>query len=134
MNALAATRRKFEIAGLEPVLARSVTVLGSTGSIGDSALKVVRAFRGDFKVVGLSTESNIAKLAEQIQEFKATHVGVVNSKACAEFVGTQRKSANLKIYSGTESLQKLVVLPGVDLVLSGVVGAVGLPALLAALF
>ena len=41
VNALAATRRDFEITGLEPVLARSVTVLGSTGSIGVSTLDVI---------------------------------------------------------------------------------------------
>ncbi len=45
MNALAATRRSFEASDLEPILARSVTVLGSTGSIGVSTLDVVRHAR-----------------------------------------------------------------------------------------
>ena len=112
--------------------AKRIAILGSTGSIGDSALKVVRNSNGDFKVVGLTTAGNIGKLAEQIKAFKPASVGIVNESAYREFVGG-RKANGLKVYGGAESLEKVATAKGVDLVLSGVVGAAGLRALLAAL-
>lgn len=70
MNALAATRRGFEVTGLEPVLARTVTILGSTGSIGVSTLDVIshaRSVYGDdtMPVEALTANSNVEMLAKQ---------------------------------------------------------------------
>ena len=70
MNALAATRPAFEIESLEPVLARSVTVLGSTGSIGVSTLDVVahaRAFYGAevMPVEAITAQANVEGLIKQ---------------------------------------------------------------------
>ncbi len=70
MNPLAATRSTFEIAELEPVLARSVTVLGSTGSIGVSTLDVVAHARARYgahamPVEALTAQSNVADLIKQ---------------------------------------------------------------------
>jgi hypothetical protein len=111
---------------------KKIAILGSTGSIGDSALKVVRNSNGDFKVVGLTTAGNIQKLAEQIKTFRPSQVGIVNGPAYRAFV--DRHPVNgVKVYGGTESLERVATAPGVDLVLSGVVGGAGLRALLAAL-
>jgi 1-deoxy-D-xylulose-5-phosphate reductoisomerase len=73
MNALAATRRSFEITGLEPVLARSVTVLGSTGSIGVSTLDVIAHARRTYgshalPVQALTAHSNVEALVKQARE------------------------------------------------------------------
>ncbi|HEX4301788.1 MAG TPA: 1-deoxy-D-xylulose-5-phosphate reductoisomerase [Rhizomicrobium sp.] len=70
MNPLAATRSTFEITELEPVLARSVTVLGSTGSIGVSTLDVVAHARAHYgqhvmPVEALTAQSNVADLIKQ---------------------------------------------------------------------
>lgn len=115
---------------------KKIVILGSTGSIGENALKVVRSFNGDFRVVGLTTAQSIDKLAEQSRRFKPEMVGIVNKELCRSF--RQRFQRNnsingLKIYGGLESLEKVATAKGTDLVLSGVVGAAGLPALLAAL-
>ncbi|HUO87875.1 MAG TPA: 1-deoxy-D-xylulose-5-phosphate reductoisomerase [Rhizomicrobium sp.] len=72
MNALAATRRNFEVTDLEPVLARSVTVLGSTGSIGVSTLDVVVHARKAYgehamPVEALTAQSNVDGLIKQAQ-------------------------------------------------------------------
>ena len=51
---------------------KRIAILGSTGSIGKSALRVVSAFRGQFEVAGLTTDRNVPLLAEQIREFRQT--------------------------------------------------------------
>lgn len=115
---------------------KKIVILGSTGSIGDSALKVVRSFDGEFKVIGLTTESNIDKLWEQVRTFHPKCVGIVNENACETFsekIKTSGGKNGLKVYAGCESLETVATMGGADLVLSGVVGAVGLNALLAAL-
>jgi 1-deoxy-D-xylulose-5-phosphate reductoisomerase len=75
VNALAATRRNFEVTDLEPVLARSVTVLGSTGSIGVSTLDVVSHARKAYgehamPVEALTAQSNVDGLIKQAQAVK----------------------------------------------------------------
>ncbi len=115
---------------------KRLVILGSTGSIGESALKVVSALKGSFSVVGLTTDRNIEKLADQVRKFKPRIVGIVNEKACAAFKsrwGTEFKKTGLRIVPGRESLEQAATVQGADLLLSGVVGAVGLRALLSAL-
>lgn len=54
---------------------KKILILGSTGSIGTQTLDVIRKFPGDFKVVGLSTNSNVKLVKKQAREFKAKNVG-----------------------------------------------------------
>ncbi len=114
---------------------KKITLLGSTGSIGDSALKVLDRNRDAFEVVGLSTESNIEKLYLQIKKWKPRAVGIVNPSAYAQFIksyGSFIKAQKIKLFSGVESLENLAEQKA-DLILSGVVGGVGIKALLTAL-
>ena len=113
-------------------MSKRIVILGSTGSIGESALKVVSSFGGDFKVVGLTTQRNIRRLDEQVKKFRPEMVGVVDPASFQDFSRSHGKKG-LKIFGGTESLEKVATAKNVDLVLSGVVGAVGLKALLEAL-
>src|SRR3989344_4887880 len=113
-------------------MAKRIVILGSTGSIGESALKVVASFNGDFKVVGLTTRRNVRRLDEQVKKFRPSIVGVVDPSSFQDYSRSHGKNG-LKIFGGTESLVKVATVKNVDLVLSGVVGAVGLKALLAAL-
>ena len=75
MNALAATRANFEITELEPVLARSVTVLGSTGSIGVSTLDVVAHARSHYGDHAMPVEAITAqgRVDELIAQARAIH-------------------------------------------------------------
>jgi 1-deoxy-D-xylulose-5-phosphate reductoisomerase len=75
VNALAASRDHFDITGLEPILARSVTVLGSTGSIGVSTLDVIAHARKQYgadamPVQALTAQSNVDALAQQARAVK----------------------------------------------------------------
>ncbi len=103
--------------------ARGVAVLGSTGSIGTTALKVIARQSDRFRVVALTAHSNAALLREQVSSFRPSYVGLVN---CAEEStdGWRR---------GAECLVEAATLADADIVLNAVVGAAGLDATIAAL-
>ena len=105
---------------------RGVAVLGSTGSIGVSALGVLRRQRDRFRVVALTAGSNAALLARQVDEFAPAFVGLVNGPA-GELAGARAGA------SGLGCLTEAATRPDVDIVLNAVVGFAGLDATLAAL-
>ncbi len=111
---------------------RKVAILGSTGSIGVNALNVIRELPGRFRVVGLAAHSNSALVAEQAREFGAEVVTMFEDAASArlkkDLVGGARHAP-----SGVEGLCELASHPGVDVVLTSVVGGVGFAPLLAAI-
>ena len=102
---------------------QGVAILGSTGSIGTTALRVLSRQRDRFEVTALTAHSNAGLLAEQEEAFSPAFVGLVNS-------GESRRG-NWR--SGPECLVEASTLPGTDIVLNAVVGAVGMDATLAAL-
>jgi 1-deoxy-D-xylulose-5-phosphate reductoisomerase len=102
---------------------RGVAVLGSTGSIGTTALKVIGRQRDRFRVVALTAHSNAELLREQVREFRPEYVGLVN---CAEN-GTE------SWHRGTECLIEAATRDDADIVLNAIVGSAGLDATIAAL-
>jgi len=102
---------------------KGVAVLGSTGSIGTTALRVLDRQRGRFRVAALTANSNSALLKEQARKFSPSFVGMVESNADAD--GAWQ--------SGTKALVAAATLEDVDIVLNAIVGAAGLDATLAAL-
>jgi 1-deoxy-D-xylulose-5-phosphate reductoisomerase len=101
-----------------------VAVLGSTGSIGCSALQVLARQRERFRVVALTTHSNAELVRQQAAEFHPAYVGIVNGGTGEEGNGKGR---------GTQCLIEAATRPDVDIVINGIVGAAGLEATLAAL-
>ena len=67
---------------------RNVVVLGSTGSIGHSALKVARELPERMKVVGLAANRSVSKIAEQAGETEVAHVGLADSSCAVELEGS----------------------------------------------
>jgi len=108
---------------------KRITILGSTGSIGRSALDVVRHYPDRFEVVGLAARSNAELLAEQIDEFAPKHAVLVDEEA-ARRLG--KINAGCVLTMGRQALEDLASVP-VDVVLCGVVGAVGLRPILCAI-
>lgn len=106
-----------------------ITILGSTGSIGTSALDVVRHYPDRFEIVGLAANRNTALLQEQIAEFKPLHVALSDPRALRE-LGPLPSGTTL--IDTDAPLSTLASIP-VDVVLCAVVGAVGLQPLLAAI-
>lgn len=102
---------------------KRVAILGSTGSIGTTALQVLRRHPDRFQVTALTAFSNVALLEQQIAEFHPTFAGLVE----------ERPSRDNPWRCGEGCLVEAASRPDVDIVLNAVVGAAGLDATLAAL-
>ena len=100
-----------------------VALLGATGSIGKSALKVLERQRDRFVPVAMTANGNVSALAEQVAQFAPAYVGLVQASVDAP-VGWGR---------GPECLVEAATHPDASIVINAVVGAAGLPATLAAL-
>ena len=110
-----------------------VAVLGSTGSIGESTLDVLRRHPGAYRVVALLAHSNVERLAEQAREFRPDYIAIAD----ARLAGTLRERLRQhgvasRVLEGAEAASQLAVLPEVDCVVAAIVGAAGLPSTLAA--
>src|SRR5689334_2998856 len=102
---------------------KGVAVLGSTGSIGTTALRVLERQRDRFRVVALTANSNRLLLSEQVRKFAPAFVGMVE----------QHGDADESWKSGTDALISAATRDDVDIVLNAIVGAAGLDATLAGL-
>ena len=102
---------------------KGVAVLGSTGSIGTTALRVLDRQRQRFRVTALTANSNGALLREQARLFSPAFVGMVESSSGADEAWK----------SGTDALIAAATRDDVDIVINAIVGAAGLDATLAAL-
>jgi 1-deoxy-D-xylulose-5-phosphate reductoisomerase len=102
---------------------KGVAVLGSTGSIGTTALRVLDRQRQRFEVRALTANSNGALLREQVRHFAPAFVGMVESSSNGDDAWK----------SGTDALVAAATRDDVDIVLNAIVGAAGLDATLAAL-
>jgi len=109
---------------------KNIVILGSTGSIGKNTLEVARNLKDKFRVVGLSSNSRWELLAEQVEEFKPTYVAL-NDSQLGEKLKRRFPDNHLKILTGNKCLEEIVLHEEVDIVVSAVVGAVGLPAAIA---
>ncbi len=104
---------------------KRLAILGSTGSIGVNTLDIVRQFPEKFEVVSLSAGMNIQLLKKQILQFRPKLVSVLN-KELSETLQRELPNIPVKIVHGVEGLIQVATHPEVDLVVSAIVGAVGL--------
>jgi len=102
---------------------RGIAILGSTGSIGTTALRVLDRQRDRFRVVALTAYNNAALLEEQAEQFGPSFVGIVRNGA--------EPHSGWSV--GTDCLVEAACLADVDIVLNAIVGSAGLDATLAAL-
>lgn len=129
-------RAAQEEAGSSPnsKLSKGIAVFGSTGSIGRSALSVVRDNPNRFKIVGLAAGSNFRLLAEQASEFKPDVVVIGNDGSYRELRNLLDASGyNGECHCGEEALAALARKPECELVISAIVGLAGLNSSCAAL-
>ena len=107
---------------------KRLAILGSTGSVGVNTLEIVRRFREEFEVLALAAGTNLPLLREQIKAFKPRLVSVLDEKHARAL-----KEKGLEVVYGEEGLIRAATFPGVDLVVSAVVGSIGIRPLLAAI-
>ena len=110
-------------------MSKIITVLGSTGSIGEQALDVAR--KNGYKIKALAAGSNIGKLEAQAREFSPETVAVFDENA-ANLLKDRLKDTNISVLSGNEGVCFAAGLC-VDIVLNAIVGIAGLRPTFAAL-
>jgi 1-deoxy-D-xylulose-5-phosphate reductoisomerase len=113
---------------------KSLTILGSTGSIGVNTLEVIRQFPDRFQVVALGAGRNVGLLREQIEAFRPRLVAVLDED-CAAHLNRLVRDCEYRpeIVSGTAGYQCCAVLPEAEMVVAAMVGAAGLIPTLAAI-
>lgn len=106
---------------------RKISILGATGSIGTQTLDVIRKSNGEIKLIGVTANSSVEKMKEIIEEFKPSYVGMMDEKSynvikeyCIE------RSLNINVLSGMNSLETIASLNEIDMVVTSVVGMIGL--------
>jgi 1-deoxy-D-xylulose-5-phosphate reductoisomerase len=112
---------------------KALSLLGSTGSIGTNVLAVVRQFPAHFRIVGLAAGRNIEVLAQQVREFHPECVSVGDPALIEPLAQLLPQAYRSRIVFGTEGNCAVASLPEADMVISAVVGAVGLLPALAAI-
>ncbi|MBI5681693.1 MAG: 1-deoxy-D-xylulose-5-phosphate reductoisomerase [Deltaproteobacteria bacterium] len=108
---------------------KTLSILGSTGSIGRSTLDIVRMHPDKFRVAVLTAGRNIDLLKRQIYEFKPEVVSVIDK----ETAGTLGKNLSCRVLYGEDGFEYAATFKFVDLVVSAIVGAAGLLPTLAAI-
>lgn len=110
---------------------KKIAILGSTGSIGTQTLEVVRN-NPDLQVVALAAGSSVQKMEEQIREFKPLLAGMWSEEAAADL--RQRVSdTGVKVVAGMEGLLEIAVLPQAQVLVTAIVGMIGIRPTIAAI-
>jgi len=106
-------------------MTKRISILGSTGSIGQNALKVINHLGDGFEVKYLTAARSSEVLIEQVRKFQPEAVAVVDSIAANE-VKEALSGSGVKVLSGREGLLELASRDDVDVVLNGLVGSAGM--------
>lgn len=110
---------------------KHIVILGSTGSIGENALRVVEALPGQFRVAGLAAHSQAERVVEQAVRFGVPVVALGDPVAAER--ARAMAPAGLRVLSGPEGIVELAAAAGADLVVCAIVGLAALHPVLAAI-
>lgn len=112
---------------------KGITLLGSTGSIGQNTLAVLARYPDRFEVIALSALKSVETLYEQCLQFKPLYAVMVDPDAAAVLkVRCATAGLSTKVLSGSESLNFIAALPEISMVMAGIVGGAGLASTLSA--
>ncbi|GAB5616425.1 1-deoxy-D-xylulose-5-phosphate reductoisomerase [Faecalimonas canis] len=103
---------------------KKIAILGSTGSIGTQTLEVVRENK-DIEVVGMAAGNNIELLEKQIREFSPRVVAVWDEEKAKE-LRTNISDLDVKVVSGMDGLIEIAVLPETEILVTAIVGMIGI--------
>jgi len=104
---------------------KKIVILGATGSIGTSALDIIRRFPHHFELIGLTAKSNGLKLEQIAREFEPKLVALQDEKA-AQALDIRLSATKVEVLAGQEGIVSVACLAEADLVISAIVGAAGL--------
>jgi len=112
-------------------MTKRIAILGSTGSVGRKALRVIDALGPEYVIIALSAHTSVELLAEQARRYRPKYLAVTDAKFAAK-VKELVRDLDAEVLAGPESLVQIAELEEVDIVLTAVVGAAGLPSALSA--
>ena len=106
---------------------RKVTILGSTGSIGDSTLDVIARHPDRFEAFALTANNNVEKMLAQCIRFQPRFAVLLNPDSAERLASAiKEKGIKTEVLSGIEALERVASLPEVDAVMAAIVGAAGI--------
>ena len=111
---------------------KKIVLLGSTGSIGTQTLEVVSAYSDRLSVLALAAGSNVEKMEQQIREYKPAYAVMWTEEAAKE-LRERVKDTEVKVLAGMEGLIEISSLPEADVVVTAIVGMIGIRPTIAAI-
>ena len=111
---------------------KKIGVLGSTGSIGTQTLQIVRDYPDRLKVVALAASKNVELMESQAREFKPELVCMYDEKAAAD-LKDRLSDTSVRIVTGMDGLTELSILPDMDILVTAIVGMIGIRPTVAAI-
>ena len=111
---------------------KKISILGSTGSIGQSTLSIVEKFPDRFKVVALAAGNNVELLEKQVRQFGPTVVAVAGEQSAAR-LRTACSDLNVRVLSGVEGMIQVAAAEEAEMTVSAIVGTAGLVPTMAAI-
>ena len=112
---------------------KKISILGSTGSIGTQTLDVIRKNLDKFEVIAISANSSVDLLLEQIKEFRPRYVAVYNENSAKDLKAKIPSDIKTEVFSGMEGLIAISSLDEIDVLLTAIVGMIGLMPTIAAI-
>jgi len=110
-----------------------ISILGATGSIGDSTLDVLRQHPDDFEVIALTANRNVAKLSQHCAIWQPAYAVMADADAAQQLQQQLKAHApHTQVLHGTDGLKQVATLAEVEVVMAAIVGAAGLMPTLAA--
>lgn len=110
---------------------KKIGILGSTGSIGTQTLQIVRDNK-DLEVIAITAGSNVDLLEEQIREFHP-QIACISSEDKAQELASRVKDVDVKIVSGMDGMMEVAVHPEIEILVTAVVGMIGIRPTIAAI-
>lgn len=104
---------------------KRIAILGSTGSIGTQTLDIVRNNKEELEVVALAADSNVILIEKQAREFRPDIIAMWNKEAAAE-LRLRISDLPIQVLEGMEGLLAISVLPKVDVLVTAIVGMIGI--------
>ncbi|MFH1386673.1 MAG: 1-deoxy-D-xylulose-5-phosphate reductoisomerase, partial [bacterium] len=111
---------------------KSLSILGSTGSIGKQTLEVVSIFPSQLKVVALAAKDEVDLIVEQIKKFQPRLVSVLNDEVKTK-VEAKLAGVKVELVSGIEGIMKVATFAEAKMVVVAIPGSLSLPAVLEAI-
>lgn len=106
---------------------KNISILGVTGSIGTQTLDVIRNSKDEINLVGISANKSSEKVMEIIEEFNPRYVAMMDPEAYGEIKEyCNKNNNNVEVFQGIEGLNKIATLSEIEIVVTSVVGMIGL--------